>query len=936
MKKISLLFLGLMVVVLFGVKAVNSIYFQSSEVNELLSVNEDPDPEPDPDPVYDIVGTFSEDFDVVLTPEELEFWSPNKSMVNDTPMFAITQEFEDLNGVLRIDMKQAEFHNGQMYNFKDRLDKLIDMTEYPYITFKVRVDENTVWKAPEWAPQGQMPIQASPYSKGVRFGANAIRIPIDGEWHEVKFNFGHLAGDKSEIDAMLIETVEWPDANTATFWIDDFKMGEATGITKTNSIEIHTAGDVTAIDVNGATLQFSATVLPTEADFKGVSWKVLPGSGYGRISAAGLFTPISDGTVKVVGITVDGTNLSDTIELTLSNQIDIVDTYNQNFNSADNFDINLWAPNKSVHDDGTFLFQVDRHDNALRIQMKQKEFHNGQLYDFKKFAGILFDLNEAPLISMRVRVDAATEWKAPEWAPQDQMPIQVSLFKNGTRVKAGGTKRVPIDGEWHNLLFLFFEPGLDLSGIDGFLVETVEWPDANSATFWIDDFRVGKAVTATRATELIVKGKDGVSVIDLQDQKLQMEGVLEPENTTVKELAWKVIPGTAYARIDAAGLLTPVSDGTLKVVGYTKDGSNLSDTIEITLANQTRVVATYSQNFNSDIDLYLWAPNRDLLDDGTRMFQVDRHDNALRVRMQQKEFFNGQMYNFKHAAGRIFDMSEVPLISIRVKIDPAQTEWLLNGNVPATEMPFGLSPWSDGARDVVVVKQVPIDNQWHQLYYSFAAASHNIDMSAIEWLLIESVTWPNANKALYWMDDFRVGEAVVIPDLVTEIAVSSEDDITTIFIDATVQLTAAVTPEEATFTGVIWTSSDETIATVNENGLVTGLTEGVATITAHAIDGSGVSESIAITVEIDDTSVNDLVAARLNVYPNPVRETMHIVSDVVIRNVRIINMNGQVVHNERVDKDNTQLSIEGFDNGIYIVQIITQKGISSRQVIINR
>jgi hypothetical protein len=44
MKKISLLFLGLMVVVLFGVKAVNSIYFQSSEVNELLSFNEDPDP----------------------------------------------------------------------------------------------------------------------------------------------------------------------------------------------------------------------------------------------------------------------------------------------------------------------------------------------------------------------------------------------------------------------------------------------------------------------------------------------------------------------------------------------------------------------------------------------------------------------------------------------------------------------------------------------------------------------------------------------------------------------------------------------------------------------------------------------------------------------------------------------------------------------------
>ncbi|MFJ7841019.1 S-layer homology domain-containing protein [Lysinibacillus sphaericus] len=49
--------------------------------------------------------------------------------------------------------------------------------------------------------------------------------------------------------------------------------------------------------------------------------------------------------------------------------------------------------------------------------------------------------------------------------------------------------------------------------------------------------------------------------------------------------------------------------------------------------------------------------------------------------------------------------------------------------------------------------------------------------------------------------------------------------------NATKQLTALFTPADATFQDVTWESSDPTIAAVDENGLVTGLAEGSATIT---------------------------------------------------------------------------------------------------------
>lgn len=63
-----------------------------------------------------------------------------------------------------------------------------------------------------------------------------------------------------------------------------------------------------------------------------------------------------------------------------------------------------------------------------------------------------------------------------------------------------------------------------------------------------------------------------------------------------------------------------------------------------------------------------------------------------------------------------------------------------------------------------------------------------------------------------------------------------------------VTLAATVKPDNAYDKSLMWTSSDESVVTVDVNGRVTTISKGISTITATANDGSGVYASCRITV----------------------------------------------------------------------------------------
>ncbi|EIX1497727.1 Ig domain-containing protein [Cronobacter sakazakii] len=67
-----------------------------------------------------------------------------------------------------------------------------------------------------------------------------------------------------------------------------------------------------------------------------------------------------------------------------------------------------------------------------------------------------------------------------------------------------------------------------------------------------------------------------------------------------------------------------------------------------------------------------------------------------------------------------------------------------------------------------------------------------------------------------------------------------------------------IVPDNATNKTLSWESDDTAIATVDDDGTITGVAEGAANVTATTTDGSGLSGVCEVTVEKNETRLPSL------------------------------------------------------------------------------
>ena len=167
-------------------------------------------------------------------------------------------------------------------------------------------------------------------------------------------------------------------------------------------------------------------------------------------------------------------------------------------------------------------------------------------------------------------------------------------------------------------------------------------------------------------------------------------------------------------------------------------------------------------------------------------------------------------------------------------------------------------------------------------------------------------------KDTYYSPSYPVTGIKVSPDTLT-LAKKGE----------TAQLTAEVTPSYADNKRVTWQSSDEKVATVDENGKVTAVGNGTATITATSVSGSYtaiVSVTVKIPVEIQKLTIE------------AEKETLTKIGESTELKVKIEPENADLQkliwksHNEKVAITDENGKVTAVGNGTAEITVTTEDG----------
>lgn len=141
--------------------------------------------------------------------------------------------------------------------------------------------------------------------------------------------------------------------------------------------------------------------------------------------------------------------------------------------------------------------------------------------------------------------------------------------------------------------------------------------------------------------------------------------------------------------------------------------------------------------------------------------------------------------------------------------------------------------------------------------------------------------------------------------------------------DGTLDLNAELLPANATIKNITWSIAPAGIATIDQNGLVTALADGTATITVASWDAVGVKGTAELVVSNQTVGIKEIgTMGELAVFPNPASDHFTIQSEHEFTSVALFNTAGQEVFQRSVAVPVSSATFDvDLNKGVYLVVI---------------
>ncbi|WP_430814943.1 sulfatase-like hydrolase/transferase [Carboxylicivirga sp. RSCT41] len=173
--------------------------------------------------------------------------------------------------------------------------------------------------------------------------------------------------------------------------------------------------------------------------------------------------------------------------------------------------------------------------------------------------------------------------------------------------------------------------------------------------------------------------------------------------------------------------------------------------------------------------------------------------------------------------------------------------------------------------------------------------------------------------------------------------ITLSDKILTLTTGKPATLSASVSSNDNTAYAIEWSTSNTSVATVNEHGIVLTHSQGQAIITAKVIGSPDISAGCEINVKDyqEDTGIfgDKLVPADLfSVYPNPTvnrQATIIFKADVPKGYLRVYSATGKLLKVDVLEGINRyELNAEGLCRGVYFINVQSENKVQTKQLLL--
>ena len=316
------------------------------------------------------------------------------------------------------------------------------------------------------------------------------------------------------------------------------------------------------------------------------------------------------------------------------------------------------------------------------------------------------------------------------------------------------------------------------------------------------------------------------SAIEIEE-KLQINATIEP-NTSEETLIW-VSSNSKIATVDQNGLVTGKSHGTVTITATGRD-SMVANSVKVTV--QTAPKSISLNITEKTIDLSTDAKSFQLI--GTispstanvYLEQTWTSDNTSVANVDN----NGRVTALKNGDATItVSTGNKKTATCKVKVVTSPTGIALDKNRATVNL--------SGTKtvDLTATLTPKTANIYDDLQWSSDSASAKVEKTGKYTARVTGVSNGNAKITVSTGNGYKAECIVTVETKIIGITVSPNE--TEVEVGSTVTLTATKKPSIGSTEGLVWSSSNNGVAKVNDDGVVTGIAQGTVTITIKSSSG---------------------------------------------------------------------------------------------------